>query len=214
MRRGIKMIKMFTQKEFEVFEVVGLDPRMAAIREQIQPIFQELDAYFVAQLAPDLETTLPVHIAQHRRRTANAPDFTWSAMGGNKRGYKKFPHFTLGINGQYLVMWLSFIDNPQNEQAMAQALLDQPALFKDLATDMVLNTDHTLNNYHELTKEQLEVDLTRWRDVKKGEFQIGRIIQADDIKLQDPEVARAYMLETYRQLLPLYQATYPICLTE
>lgn len=208
------MIKMFTHKDFSVFKIEGLDARMAAIRAEIQPIFQELDDYMVAQLAPKLGATLPVHIAQHRRRTANAPDFTWSAMGGNKRGYKKFPHFTLGINGEYVVMWLSFIDNPQNEQAMAQALLDKPELFTGLPTDMVLNTDHTKNNYHDLTKESLEEDLIRWRDVKKGEFQIGRILKSDELQSLEAEKARAYMLETYRLLLPLYQLAYPICLAE
>lgn len=208
------MTKMFTQKEFAIFKVEGLEARMSAIRAEIQPIFQELDDYFVAQLAPELGVALPVHIAQHRRRTANAPDFTWSAMGGNKRGYKKFPHFTLGINEEYVVMWLSFIDNPQNEQNMAQALLDQSELFDGLPADMVLNTDHTKNNYHPLTKESLAEDLVRWRDVKKGEFQIGRVLKSDAFNLLTPEKSRNYMLETYRLLLPLYQFTYPICLAE
>lgn len=60
---------MFTEKEFAAFEVAGLDERMAVIRAQIQPIFQELDTYFAEQLAPELGTELFVHIAQHRRRT-------------------------------------------------------------------------------------------------------------------------------------------------
>ena len=56
---------MFTEKEFAAFEVAGLDERMAVIRAQIQPIFQELDTYFAEQLAPELGTELFVHIAQH-----------------------------------------------------------------------------------------------------------------------------------------------------
>ncbi len=32
---------MFTEKSFEVFEIEGLEPRMAAIRQEIQPIFQQ-----------------------------------------------------------------------------------------------------------------------------------------------------------------------------
>ena len=64
---------MFTEKEF-AFEVAGLDERMAVIRAQIQPIFQELDTYFAEQLAPELGTELFVHIAQHRRRTVYPPE--------------------------------------------------------------------------------------------------------------------------------------------
>lgn len=201
------MGKMFRKKEFDVFKVEGLDQRMAAIRELIQPVFQELDEYFVKALSPLIGEELIVHIAQHRRRTANAPDFTWSAMGGDKRGYKKYPHFTLGINEEYIVMWLSFIDNPQNEQLMAQTLLDNPQLFASLTDGFMVNQDHTVNNYQPLEEADLEAVLSRWRDVKKGEFQIGRVLLKSDPLLKTPKKARDYMLATYQQLIPLYQLT-------
>ncbi|AQP54777.1 hypothetical protein CBF34_00305 [Vagococcus penaei] len=195
---------MFGQKEFDCFKIEGLEARMTAIRAYIQPLFQELDDYFVGQLAPELGSILPVHIAQHRRRTANAPDFTWSAMGGDQRGYKKYPHFQLGITENYLVMWLSFIDNPQFEQAMADDFLLHPELFTDLEADMVINLDHTKNTYELLTVDNLKAGLTRWQTVKKGEFQIGRIIKKENPLLSTPDLAREYMLETYQQLVPLY----------
>lgn len=199
------MVKMFRKKEFDVFKVEGLDERMAAVRERIQPVFQELDEYFVKKLTPLVGEELIVHIAQHRRRTANAPDFTWSAMGGDKRGYKKYPHFTLGINENYIVMWLSFIDNPQNEKQMAQAFLETIELLEKLPGDFVINTDHTINNYINIKETDLVKDLTRWRDVKKGEFQVGRIITKEDVLLKTPTKARKYMLETYVELLDLYK---------
>lgn len=201
------MGKMFRKKEFDVFKVEGLDQRMVAVRELIQPVFQELDEYFVKALSPLIGEELIVHIAQHRRRTANAPDFTWSALGGDKRGYKKYPHFTLGINEEYIVMWLSFIDNPQNEQVMAQTLLDQPELFASLTDGFMINQDHTVNNYQPLEEADLEAVLSRWRDVKKGEFQIGRVLLKSDPLLKTPKKARDYMLATYQQLVPLYQLT-------
>ena len=200
------MVKMFRKKEFDVFKVEGLEERMAAVRQLIQPIFQELDDYFVKELTPLVGEELIVHIAQHRRRTANAPDFTWSAMGGDKRGYKKYPHFTLGINENYIVMWLSFIDNPQNEKRMAQALLDNMAQFDSLE-GYVVNGDHTVNNYHPIHEADLEAVLTRWRDVKKGEFQIGRVLVKGDPMLKSAKQARDYMLTTYQQLVPLYNLT-------
>ncbi len=202
------MVKMFRKKEFDVFKVEGLDERMAAVRERIQPVFQELDEYFVKKLTPLVGEELIVHIAQHRRRTANAPDFTWSAMGGDKRGYKKYPHFTLGINENYIVMWLSFIDNPQNEKQMAQAFLETIELLEKLPGDFVINTDHTINNYINIKETDLVKDLTRWRDVKKGEFQVGRIITKEDVLLKTPTKARTYMLETYVELLDLYKLAY------
>jgi len=199
-------MKMFDETCFDVFKIDGLDHRMAGIREKIQPVFQSIDEVVVKELDPILGETLPIHIAQHRRRTTNAPDFTWSAMGGNNRGYKKFPHFQLGITPEYVVMWLSFIDNPQNEQFMAQACLENLAWFESLPKDMVINTDHTRNNYHPLEKQQLIEDLTRWKNVKKGEFQVGRVLQRKDFSTKTAKELMDYMLETYQALTPIYQA--------
>ena len=196
---------MFTEKEFAAFEVAGLDERMAVIRAQIQPIFQELDTYFAEQLAPELGTELFVHIAQHRRRTVYPPENTWSALSPNKRGYKMQPHFQLGIWGDYVFMWLSFIDNPKNEKQIAQAFLENQQLFQALPEDTYVSLDHTVPQITPLPETDLEKALTRFRDVKKGEFEIGRIIPKDSDLWQNLEKARAYMLATYQQLLPLYQ---------
>lgn len=196
---------MFTEKDFDVFTIAGLDPRMAEIRSTIQPKFQELDDYFAEKLGEKLETEFFVHIAQHRRRTVYPPENTWSALSQKKRGYKMEAHFQLGIWPDYLFMWLSLIDNPKNEKAIAQAFLDNQELFKQLDDDFYLSIDHTQPEIERLNEADLEKHLTRFRDVKKGEFQIGRIIRKTDNLLNDPEKARAYMLKTYEELLPLYQ---------
>ncbi|WP_207695232.1 hypothetical protein DOK67_0001226 [Enterococcus sp. DIV0212c] len=196
---------MFTEKDFDVFTIEGLDPRMAGIRSTIQPKFQELDDYFAERLGEKLETEFFVHIAQHRRRTVYPPENTWSALSQKKRGYKMEAHFQLGIWPDYLFMWLSLIDNPKKEKEIAQAFLDNPALFEQLDDDFYLSIDHTQPEIERLNESDLEKHLTRFRDVKKGEFQIGRIIKKTDDLLRDPEKARAYMLQTYEELLPLYQ---------
>lgn len=196
---------MFTSDSFDVFTIEGLDNRMVAIREQIQPVFQELDTYFVECLSSEIGETLPIHIAQHRRRTANAPDFTWSAMGGDKRGYKKYPHFQLGITGDYVVMWLSFIDNPEFEKEMARSFLAHPELFEGLPKDMMINHDHTVNTYEALTETSLVKVLERFEKVKKGEFQIGRIVTKEEITHLSGTEAKEYMRDTYLALLPIYQ---------
>ena len=117
------------------------------------------------------------------------------------------PHFQLGIWPDYVFMWLSCIDQPKNEQAIAQSLLDNQKLFTALSPDFVLSGDHTKPNIMELSPENTEKLLKRFRDVKKGEFQVGRIIKKDDPLWQDPEAAQAYMVDTYKQLVPSYQMT-------
>lgn len=196
---------MFTEKSFAVFDVEGLDGRMAAIRKEIQPTFQQLDEVFQQVLEPLLGEDLFIHIAQHRRRTTYPPENTWSALSRQKRGYKMEPHFQLGIWPDYVFMWLSCIDQPKNEQAIAQALLDNQQVIAGLSPDFVLSGDHTQPKVEELSPENTERLLKRFRDVKKGEFQIGRIIKKEDPIWKDPEEAQAFMVETYEQLVPIYQ---------
>lgn len=196
---------MFNEKSFEVFEVAGLDERMAAIRQVIQPTFQQLNESFQQQLEPLLDEPLFIHIAQHRRRTTYPPENTWSALSRQKRGYKMEPHFQLGIGSEYVFMWLSCIDQPKNERAIAQMLLDNQPLFESLSPDFVLSGDHTKEKIEELSPENLQRLLIRFRDVKKGEFQIGRIIKKEDPMWKKPTAAQAFMLKTYEQLIPIYQ---------
>lgn len=196
---------MFTEKDFEVFTIDGLDPRMTEIRAKIQPKFQELDDYFAEKLGEELGTEFFVHIAQHRRRTVYPPENTWSALSQKKRGYKMEAHFQLGIWEDYLFMWLSLIDNPKNEKEIAQTFLDNQELFEQLDDDFYLSIDHTQPMIERLQDADLEKHLTRFRDVKKGEFQIGRIIKKEDALLNDSGKAREYMLKTYQELVPFYQ---------
>lgn len=79
----------FTKEDFDVFKIEGLEQRMTAIRNQLQPKFRALGQDFAKEIAVELnQEILPVHIAQHLRRTKNAPKDTWLAIGGDKRGYK------------------------------------------------------------------------------------------------------------------------------
>ncbi|GCF94086.1 UPF0637 protein [Enterococcus florum] len=196
---------MFNESSFEVFKIAGLDDRMAAIRSEIQPVFQALNEYFSAELSKMVADEFFIHIAQHRRRTTHAPENTWSALSRKKRGYKMEPHFQLGIWPDYVFMWLSCIDQPKNEKAIAQKMLDQPEVFTTLSPDFKLSGDHTKETVEDFSPEAVEKLLIRFRDVKKGEFQIGRIILKDSPLWEKPEEAKAYMLETYQQLMPLYQ---------
>ncbi|MHC5227964.1 DUF1054 domain-containing protein [Enterococcus sp. LJL99] len=200
-------MQMFTKKDFDVFEIAGLEPRMSEVRLVIQPKFQSLDDYFAEELGTELDTELFVHIAQHRRRTVYPPENTWSALSQKKRGYKMNAHFQLGIWPDYLFMWLSLIDNPKNEKEIAQAFLDQPSLFQALSDDFYVSIDHTQPEVTKLNETDLDKVLCRFKEVKKGEFQIGRIIKKEDSLLENPEKAREYMLNTYQQLLPLYRLT-------
>src|SRR5699024_11327687 len=58
-----------------------------------------------------------LHIAKHARRTVNPPNDTWMAIAGNKRGYKKHPHFQVGLWDDHLFIWLAYIyELPRSEE--------------------------------------------------------------------------------------------------
>ncbi|MGY3778277.1 YktB family protein [Isobaculum melis] len=198
----------FTPEDFQVFQVEGLDERMQAIRSQIQPKFRALGALFTKELAVLLGEELPVHIAQHLRRTKNPPLDTWSAIGGNARGYKRFPHFQLGLYEDHIFIWLAFIDQPQFEVEMANALIKARDMFEQVPADYVVSLDHHQKKVTPIKELDLKKGLERWRDVKKAEFLIGRQILATDALLKNPEATQAYILETFVTLVPFYQLAF------
>src|SRR5690625_3048869 len=83
----------FEQNDFDTFKIDGLEDRMAAIREHIQPKFKAIGDEIVDDLAAQLGNEMFVHIAQHARRTVNPPNDTWMAFSSSNRGYKMLPHF-------------------------------------------------------------------------------------------------------------------------
>ncbi|WP_048605314.1 DUF1054 domain-containing protein [Enterococcus massiliensis] len=195
---------MFTEKSFAVFTIDGLEPRMAAIRAEIQPVFHSLQAEFQPIIEERIQKELFLHIAQHRRRSVYPPESTLSALSQKKRGYKMEPHFQLGICEEYVFMWLSLIDQPPQKSEMAEKMLTHHELFEELPKDSILSPNHMENAVLPLESTTLEKTLRRLRDVKKGEFQVGRVLLKDSELWQHPEEAKAYMLESYLALVPLY----------
>lgn len=201
----------FTKEDFAVFAIEGLEPRMSAIRKQIQPKFRILGQEFANRLATELnKENLPVHIAQHIRRTKNAPKDTWMAIGGDRRGYKKYPHFQLGLYETHVFIWLAFIDNPLHEEKMALQIIEDPSLLFKVPDDYVVSWDHTKEHVIAIHEADLLKGLIRWQTVKKGEFLIGRQLSANDPLLLDPEATQQFILETFMQLVPLYRQAYTV----
>ncbi|MFY1066912.1 DUF1054 domain-containing protein [Enterococcus sp. AD013-P3] len=194
---------MFEESSFDVFQVPGLEARMAAIRSEIQPVFQQIGEALVRELETALDRTFYLHIAQHRRRSVHPPENTWAAVGEGKRGYKMAPHFQIGIWPEYVFMWLSIIDQPKGQKSYAETLLAALPEIEALPQDFVINKDHTTAPCFPLS--EAKPALERLASVKKSEFQLGRVIPRESTLWQNPENAREDILATYRQLLPFYE---------
>ena len=200
---------MFNKDIFKIFEIPDIENRMKSIKSDIQPIFKSIWDSIIIDISKYIDRDMNIHIAQHIRRIKNPPDSTWSAISTKKKGYKSEPHFQIGIWKQYTFIYLSMIDNPKNEKEIANLIIDNINIIKSLPDDFVYSTDHTKKEYYILKKEiknkNLEKDLIRFRDIKKSEFEIGRIIGSNSDLLNNYESYINYIKSTIIELLPLYK---------
>ena len=199
----------FTQTDFDVFTVPGLEARMEGIQSRIQPKFKAIGERLVHEAALLSGTEMFLHIAKHARRTVNAPVDTWMAVCHNKRGYKQYPHFQVGLFEDRVFIWLALIYELPNKQLIAQRFLDRLPEWRSLLPEpYMLSFDHMKKDAETLcgmTEDELEAALTRFRDVKKAELLIGLQLSSDQPVVSDGEAFLELAEQTVRTLMPLYQ---------
>ncbi|MFD1172057.1 YktB family protein [Oceanobacillus picturae] len=194
----------FTSEDFNTFNIEGLEKRMAAIQDRIQPKFQEVGSLLTDYLAAEIQNEMFLHIAKHARRTVNPPHDTWLAIADNKRGYKKHPHFQIGLFDDNLFIWLALIYELDHKQQIAQAFTDHYEELKALPDDFVVSLDHMKKQ--SIPLQALEIkDVHRFRDVKKAEFLIGRHLSPTDSRVTNGDAFINTAKETFKSLLPFYQ---------
>ncbi|XOQ16617.1 MAG: UPF0637 protein ABC2405 [Shouchella clausii] len=196
----------FTKSDFETFLIDGLEERMAAIRSNIQPKFQVIGAELRDELSTLLGNEMFLHIAQHARRTTNPPNDTWLAVAGNKRGYKKHPHFQVGLFDDHLFIWLAFIYELPEKGNIAKTFLENKQLIEEIVpSNYVVSVDHTKKEANPLSELDLTQSLERFRDVKKAEWLVGRHFAKGSETVENGEQLMDAIRETVKTLLPLYQ---------
>ncbi|WP_208589386.1 YktB family protein [Gracilibacillus suaedae] len=198
----------FEQKDFETFRIDGLDERMEAIQERIQPKFKSIYDEIEEELNELAGREMHLHIAKHARRTVNPPKDTWSAYCHNKRGYKKHPHFQVGLWDDNLFIWLAFIYELPHKSDIAEKFLSEIDDIKEFVPeDYHISLDHMKNEATLLSEADLQEGLERFKKVKKGEFLIGRRIEANDPLLLDGDKLIEKIKETLQTLAPLYRSS-------
>jgi len=199
----------FTQADFDVFALQGLEERMAAIQTQIQPKFRAIGEQLSVDAAVHAGNEMYLHVARHARRKVNPPKDTWLAICSNKRGYKAHPHFQLGLFDDHLFMWFALIYEVPHKSNIATAFLNQmDEVIANVPQDYVLSLDHMKKEstpISSMSKQDWKDALVRFRDVQKAELLIGRHVQANDPILQDGNALLALASSTYETLMPLYR---------
>lgn len=199
----------FTQADFDVFLVEGLEERMAGIQQQIQPKFHAIGQELSGGLAIHAGNEMFLHVARHARRKVNPPKDTWLAICSNKRGYKAHPHFQLGLFDDHLFLWLALIYEVPNKSNIATAYLNQiDEVIATVPDHYVLSLDHMKKEstvVGSMSRQDWTDALVRFRDVQKAELLIGRHVQAGDKLLQDGDALLEFAASTYETLMPLYR---------
>ncbi|NEW05384.1 DUF1054 domain-containing protein [Paenibacillus sp. SYP-B3998] len=199
----------FTQHDFDTFAIEGLEGRMEAIRERIQPKFKELGDSLCHDLSILAGNEMFLHIAKHARRKVNPPVDTWMAFCPNKRGYKQVPHFQVGLFDDHVFIWLALIyELPNKGNIASRYMREVDHLQKGLPSDFLLSFDHMKKDtvpVDELDHDGWNAALSRFRDVKKAELLIGRNIASVDPLLGKGEEFEQLIKHTFETLMPLYR---------
>ncbi|MBC1436260.1 DUF1054 domain-containing protein [Listeria rocourtiae] len=198
----------FTKKDFKAMQTPGLEERMEVIQTQIQPKFREIGESLATYLSAKTGTDMFLHIARHARRSVNPPDSTWLAVANSKRGYKKHPHFQVGIWDDYVFIWLAYIYETENRQIVVHNFLENLSLLEKLPINFSISPDHTEKPTSLIQNTDLKKILERFRDVKKGEFMVGRIFKPGDSALKDDATFTNELEKTIDLLLPFYDMSF------
>jgi len=199
----------FQNDDFKTFEIDGLAERMAAIQQRIQPKFKTIGPQLVTYLSEKLNVEMHLHIARHARRTVNPPNDTWLAIANNKRGYKKHPHFQVGLWDDRLFVWLAFIYELPNKTTIAKAFLNQEEKLKEIVPEnYLISMDHMKKDAAPIEEIDVTKSLERFRDVKKAELLIGKFFDKNDPIIQNGDEFIKEVKQIYTTLLPIYKMAY------
>lgn len=199
----------FTNSDFDVFEIDGLDDRMEALNTLIRPKLEELGRRFAPSLSAATGDEMFPHVAKHARRTKNPPNDTWVAFASNPRGYKMLPHFQIGLWETHVFIWFAVIYEAPNKEAIGKILENSlDILYKQIPKDYVWSVDHTKPSavvHNELSKEELKSMFVRLQTVKKAEILCGFHIPREEAVRMSPDqfIEKADLV--FRNLLPLYK---------
>jgi uncharacterized protein YktB (UPF0637 family) len=193
--------KGFTESDFEVFSIDGLDPRMTALINRIRPKLEALGEYFTPYLTHLTNEQMVYHVAKHARRTVNPPKDTWVAFAANNRGYKKHPHFQIGLWPTHVFIRLAVINESPDKQAIAKILMeDGEAIMQTFPKNFVWSNDHTKPDTMDTPTHDL---LERLGKVKKAEFLVGLDIPREEA-IKEGESILNNIEKTFEHLAPLY----------
>jgi len=199
----------FNAQDFNVFQINGLNERMDAIKRLIRPKFQQLDEQLTPFLSALTGQDIYPHIAKHARRTVNPPDSTWIAFAASKRGYKKYPHFQIGLWRAHIFLWFACFNELEVKSALSASLLSHERdVFNHIPSQFVWSLDHTVPAVipqETLSPAGFHSMVERLGTIKKSELLCGLRIDKENEIAGSGEALLRLFKDSLEKLLPLYK---------
>jgi uncharacterized protein YktB (UPF0637 family) len=199
----------FTNEDFDVFSIDGLESRMNALKTTVRPKLEALGQHFAPSLSVLTGQEMFPHVAKHLRRTIHPPNDTWVAFANNPRGYKMVPHFQIGLWETHLFIWFAVIYEYPHKDAYGQVLLSNlNSVYKNTPSDFVWSIDHTkpeVLNHEGMKKKDLESMILRLSSIKKAELLCGYQIPRDQAIKMNSEELLGKIEFVFQKLVPLFQ---------
>jgi uncharacterized protein YktB (UPF0637 family) len=201
-----------TNKDFHIFSIDGLEPRMEALKKQVRPKFERMGETISSFLTTQLGKPVHTHVAKHARRTVHAPEETWVAWSTNKRGYKAHPHFQIGIRDTHLFAWFALIYECEQKKTFANNFLEDISIYtNDIPTYFYISEDHTKPDatlVAEMKKDRWKIVMNRLASVKKAEFLCGLLIPRQEAITLTSATLQSRTEKAFHKLLPLYHLAF------
>ncbi|WP_339324151.1 DUF1054 domain-containing protein [Paenibacillus sp. FSL W8-0194] len=202
----------FHSKDFEVFNVPGLEPRMEALIANVRPKLEELGREMAPFLSALCGEEMFPHVAKHARRTINPPNDTWVAWAASKRGYKALPHFQVGMFESHLFIIFAVIYESPNKVTFAKHLeKNRSQVIQSLPAHFYWSMDHMdpgFTPHADMSPKAFSEMADRLEKVKKAEVLCGlRIPKGEAVLENGPELV-SVIQSTFETLLPLYKMAF------
>ncbi|WP_027963058.1 YktB family protein [Halalkalibacillus halophilus] len=201
----------FDQKDFDVFHIDGLDERMDALRSRVSPKLEAIANAVEPNISALAGDEMYVHVAKHARRTKNPPDDTWAALASSKRGYKKLPHFQIGMWESHVFVWFAIIyESPIKTDFAKELKENKNEILTKIPDHYEWSKDHTIPetfSHEEMKNGKFDELVDRLENVKKAEILCGQTFNRDSELLKDGDAFVEECQKTYQKLMELYNLT-------
>jgi uncharacterized protein YktB (UPF0637 family) len=198
----------FQAQDFEVFQIPGLEQRMEALKEYVQPKFRAIGQALVGDVSALMGEPCYVHIAKHARRTVNPPNDSWLSFATNARGYKMLPHFQIGLWATHVFIQFAIIYECPRKAEFGEKLVQNWETIKNqIPGDFQWFDDHMNPKpiLHREMDEQIDKLAQRLIKSKKAEILCGvQISKERAIRMQGEEFL-THSYHTVEKLMPLYR---------